>query len=117
MARESADGKTLYYTKTSSSGPLFGRPLSGGDEKQVLEMVAARGFVAFEDGIYYFYFYPSGGGSEIRFHDFATGRSRTVTPIEGSLRIYLSVSPDRRTFLFTLAASAGSDLMLIENFR
>jgi Tol biopolymer transport system component/tRNA A-37 threonylcarbamoyl transferase component Bud32 len=120
VARESTDGRTLYYTKTGGNGPLFGRPLSGGDEKQVLEMVEERGFVALEDGIYYLYpsfLYPGGEGSEIRFHEFATGHKRTISHIEGQLDVYLSVSRDRKTFLFTLSASAGSDLMLIENFR
>jgi len=78
-------------------------------------MVGQRVFVVFEDGIYYFY--PSGGGTEIQFHEFGTGRSRLVSLIEGRLSNYLSVSPDQKTFLFTLGASAGSDLMLIENFR
>jgi Tol biopolymer transport system component len=45
VGRESADGKTLYFTKTSGDGPLYARPLSGGDEKQVLDYVARRAFV------------------------------------------------------------------------
>ncbi|MDQ2947632.1 MAG: hypothetical protein M3Y27_17150, partial [Acidobacteriota bacterium] len=118
VAIESPDGRTLYYTKTGGDGPLFARPLGGGDEKQVLESVARRGFAVFEDGIYYLYADSRGAAKcEIRFHEFATGRSRLVGPIEGRLGLYLSVSPDRKTFLFTRVASAESDLMLIENFR
>ena len=83
-----------------------------------MESVAQRGFVVFENGIYYLYRDSSAAPKyEIRFHEFATGRSRLVRPIEGRLGLYLSVSPDRTTFLFTLVASPGSDLMLIENFR
>jgi hypothetical protein len=55
--------------------------------------------------------------SEIRFYEFATDGSRLVSPIEGRPYLYMSVSPDRKTFLFTLYGSVGSDLMLIENFR
>ena len=118
VALESPDGRTLYYTKTGHDGPLFARPPGGGDEKQVLESVARRGFAVFEDGIYYLYADSTGAVKcEIRFHEFATGRSRLVSAIEGRLHTYLSVSPDRKTFLFTLVASPGSDLMLIENFR
>jgi hypothetical protein len=100
--------------------------LSGGEEKQVLQRVARRGFSVFDDGIYYIYADPEGlAKSEIRFHDFATGCSRSVgtiegrilNPIEARVGIGLSVSPDRKTFLFTHYASAGSDLMMIENFR
>jgi len=115
VARESADGKLLYYTKTSSSGPLFARPLVGGDEKQTLEMVQFRGFTVVDDGIYYLH---AGKTSEIRFHQLADGSSHMVNAIEAPrLGQYLSVSPKRKTFLFTVSASAGSDLMLIENFR
>ena len=87
MAIESPDGRTLYYTKTGGDGPLFARLLGGGDEEQVLESVARRGFAVFEDGIYYLYADSRGAAKcEIRFHEFATGRSRLVGPIEGRLK-------------------------------
>jgi Tol biopolymer transport system component len=113
---ESPDAQTLYYTKTGGDGPLFVRSLNGGEEAQSLERVVKRGFFVFEDGIYYL---DRIGPQkyEIRFYDRGTGRSRVVGPIDGELDIGLSVSPDRKTFLFTWLASVGSDLMLIENFR
>jgi Tol biopolymer transport system component len=122
---ESPDTKTLYYTKVAGDGPLFSRPASGSEEKQVVERVARRGFAVFDDGIYYLYADPTGlAGSDIRFHEFATGRtriigsieSRILNPIEARVGVGFSVSPDRKTFLFTHYASAGSDLMAIENF-
>jgi Tol biopolymer transport system component len=115
VAQESPDGKTLYYTKTSGESPLYAQPRGGGDEKQVLDLVVARGFVVFGDGIYYLN--RRGAKYEIRFYEFATRRSRLVSLIEGRLGLYLSVSPDRQTFLFSLVHSQGSDLMLIENLR
>jgi hypothetical protein len=115
VARESADSKTLYYTKTSvGPSPLFARPLGGGNEKQILERVLYRGFDVFEDGIYYL---DGRGESKIWFHEFATGRGHMISPIKGQLFNYLSVSPDQKTILFTLGAESGSDLMLIENFH
>ncbi len=118
VALESPDGRTLYYTKDRDYGPLFVRPLGGGEEKQVLERVAVRGFAMFEDGIYYLYADSPGAAKyEIRFHEFSTGRNRLIGPIDGRLSWYLSVSADRQTFLFTRFAAPGSDLMLIENFR
>jgi eukaryotic-like serine/threonine-protein kinase len=122
---ESPDMRTLYYTKAAGDGPLFSRPMGGGEEKQVVERVARRGFAVFDDGIYYLYADPTGlSGSDIRFHEFATGRtriigsieSRILNPIEARVGVGFSVSPDRKTFLFTHYASAGSDLMAIENF-
>lgn len=118
VALESTDGKTLYYIKAFGDGPLFAQPIGGGEEKQIVEKVAERGFAVFEDGIYYLSAGSTVAGRyEIRFHEFATGRSRLVSPIAGQLSFGFSVSPDRKTFLFTLVPSSGSDLMLIENFR
>jgi Tol biopolymer transport system component len=117
VALESADAKTLYYTKSSGGdGPLYARLLAGGGEKQILERVSSRGFVVFEDGIYYLV-RTGQRNYEIRFYVFATGHSRMVSAFEGRLNLGLSVSPDRKTFLFTWVVSSGSDLMLIENFR
>ncbi len=119
MAHESPDARTLYYMKDATTGPLFAQPF-GGHEKQVLDRVIERGFEVFDDGIYYLYEDPARAVKpEIRFHDFATGGSRVLGQIAEGTRLgtYLSGSPDRNTFLFTQYASAGSDLMLIENFR
>jgi eukaryotic-like serine/threonine-protein kinase len=122
VAQESADARTLYYTKTGDlqGGPLFARPSSGTSngttEKQLLDNVIGRAFAVFADGIYYL---GSTGPrkQEIRWYDFATGHSRVVSPIEGEVGVGFSVSPDRKTFLFTRLASPGSDLMLIEGVQ
>jgi hypothetical protein len=56
-------------------------------------------------------------GQELRFYDFATRRSRPLQPL-GAVRAYgLSVSPDRKRFLFGSPQGNGRDLMLVENFR
>jgi serine/threonine protein kinase/WD40 repeat protein len=118
VALEAPDRKTLYYTKSGSySGvPLYANPLGAQEEKIILHQVAGRGFVVFEDGIYYLTL-TGPRTAEIRFYEFAGGRSRTVGSIAGPVGLGLSVSPDRRTFLFTELLAAGTDLMLIENFR
>jgi Tol biopolymer transport system component len=116
VALESVDAKMLYYTKSSYSGPLYARPLAGGAETQILEYVAFRGFQVFEDGIYYIA-RDRPRNHEIRFYDFATGKSRSIGALEARVNLGLSVSPDRKTFLFTASATSGNDLMLIENFR
>jgi Tol biopolymer transport system component len=117
VAVESPDGALLYYTKIGiyEGVPLYVRPLAGGEEREVLEHVMARGFAVFRDGIYYL---DSTGTltSEIRFYDFDKGRSRTVGAIDGQLGLGLSVSPDRKTFLFSRILT-GSDLIMIENFQ
>ena len=116
VAFESTDGRTLFYNKSIAS-PLFARSLDGGSERQVLDHVAWSAFAVFEDGIYYLGRPGADGKFPLQFHEFSTGSSRLITTIEGPLQQFLSVSPDRRTFLFTRHSGAGSDLMLLENFR
>ena len=116
VALESTDRETLFSNGRPAS-PLFARSLDGGSERQVLDHVAWSAFAVFEDGIYYLG-RPGGDGKyPLQFHEFSTGSSRLITTIEGPLQQFLSVSPDRKTFLFTRHSGAGSDLMLLENFR
>jgi Tol biopolymer transport system component len=124
VAFESWDGKTLYYTKSAgvnvdlAPGPLFARSLAGGPERQVLDSVVARAFFPVEDGIYYIARHDNEGAWPLQFFDLATGRSRVLTRIEGQLWLGgLTVSPDRKIFLFTVNKPLNFDLMLIENFR
>jgi Tol biopolymer transport system component len=120
VAFESWDSQTLYYTKDPSvvsSAPLFARPLAGGREQKVLASVVARKFVVFEDGIYHIAGADKEGAYPLQFFDFATGKSRLLTRIEAQPYPGLTVSPDRKTVLFTVAKPINYDLMLIENFR
>jgi Tol biopolymer transport system component len=112
---ESPDARILYYTKGGGDGPLYARPMAGSEEKQVLDEVRNQGLEVFEDGIYYL-----GRGrplkTEIRFHNFVSGHSRVIGEIVWP-GLGLSVSPDRKTFMYSLWAPVGSDLMMIENFQ
>jgi hypothetical protein len=75
-----------------------------------------RGFAVFNDGIDYLH--PSGENRyEICFYEFAEGRSRVAAEIEGRLFLGFTVTPDRKTFVFSKWTDAGSDLMLIDRFR
>jgi Tol biopolymer transport system component len=117
FALESTDGNTLFYTKAPSGTPLFAKPVNGGPERKVLDYVGqCRAFVVFEDGVYYC------GKREreqnpLLFHQFSSATSRLITTVDGFLLNGLTVSPDRRTILYTRSVSSGGDLMLIENFR
>ncbi|MFI5006602.1 MAG: protein kinase [Solirubrobacterales bacterium] len=124
-ACESADGKTLFYTKRDDTSPLFSLPLGGGPERRVVECVLSRSLADGPDGIYYLgcpaeqHGAPLQGQREAPLYrlDPATGRSRLLGTLEpGGLR-ELAVSPDGKTILFTKIAAEGADLILIENFR
>jgi Tol biopolymer transport system component len=114
-AFESADGKTLFYIKAGES-PLFARLLSGGPERQVLPFVRARAFVPREDGIY-FIGQHTADGYPLELFQFPTGTTRVLTNIPGEVDLGLSVSPDRKTILFSKTVGAGADLIMIENFQ
>ena len=116
---DSPDGKFLYYDKGwPDTYGIWKVPTSGGAESLFIDLVhPTGGWVVVEDGIYFISKANERGVSYIRFKDFATGSNRVVVPIQGSPSWGLTVSPDRRTFLYTLSDDSGSDLMLVENFR
>ncbi|HEY6991097.1 MAG TPA: winged helix-turn-helix domain-containing protein [Bryobacteraceae bacterium] len=122
-AFESADGRSLYYTKNldDRDGPsaLWQLPTGGGEERLVLPSVGGRSFAVREDGIYYVQPTAAGGNVSIRFLDFATGQSREIAPVDESARLFggLTVSPDRNTILFATAARTGSNVMVVDNFK
>jgi hypothetical protein len=89
--------------------------VAGGEETRVLESVSWwMNFVVRNDGIY---FIPAGTRPSIQFLRFATDRIEPVLKIGKPSAAGLTISPDRRTLLFTVYEETGSDLMLVENFR
>jgi Tol biopolymer transport system component len=114
-AYESADGRTLFYAK-ELSGPLFARLLSGGAERQVLPYIYDKSFVPVAEGIYYIGS-PSGEYYPLEFFQFSSNSSRLLAKIGSHVFEGLSVSPDRKTILFSSSASLGAHLMMIENFQ
>ena len=76
-----------------------------------------RAFSLVNEGIYFIPEPGADGKSSIQFLSFATGKVKTVAPMSGPPAEGLSVSPDGRSLLFSQFDEAGSDLMLVENFR
>jgi Tol biopolymer transport system component len=118
-ALESPDAKSVYYTDgtNESSMSLWRVPVSGGQESQVLSSIVFRGFALVDNGIYFVPEPGTDGKYSIQFLNQATERTETVARIQGPTDRGLSVSPDRRYLLYTQLDGAGSDLMLVENFR
>jgi len=129
-ASESPDGKFLYYTKSVEGREgLWRMPAEGGKGTQVISLVIAhRAFCVTGDGIYFItgtdsavtrdgvYFITDTQSFTIQFFNFRTQQYRTLTKIENPF-VYLSVSPDNRSILYTQYDQSGSDLMLVEKFK
>ncbi len=119
FARATADGRWLYYTKTSPTSPLFRLELPDGPEQQVVGCVQAASLEPGPDGMYY-----AGCAQErpevalYRF-DSASQRAQLLgrLPAEHSTIAGLAVSPDGKTILVSSQLPNLADLMLIENFR
>ncbi len=117
-AFESADGRNVYYTKSSSPG-IWNVPVGGGSERLVLDRPNCWGaWAVSNEGIYVIdtqtkraptvEFFPHGGGPPV---DVAV---LSGWPPCGEAS--LAVSPDGRTIAY-VDAVRGSDVMMIENFR
>jgi len=70
-----------------------------------------------EDGIYFTPGPDPKGGYSIQFLNSSAGIIERVASIEKPVGFGLAVSPDRRRILYAQVDTAGSDLMLLENFR
>jgi eukaryotic-like serine/threonine-protein kinase len=116
-AFESPDGQTVYYQKGDFSGSLWKMRTNGGEESPVLPSVASRAFSIVNDGIYFISMPEAGQNASLQFLSFATQKVKTIAPLLRPLDEGLAVSPDGRFILFSQSDEAGSDLMLVENFR
>jgi Tol biopolymer transport system component len=143
LARESPDGKTIYYAMSQGmSSTLMEIPVTGGGERPLGITFTGRGFQVMSDGICFMTPpdsefdpswsmqspsvisshgpRPSGARHQwgIHFYDFATKTVREVHRMVGRRPGRgFSVSPDRKTFLYVADEGTGWDLMLVENFR
>jgi Tol biopolymer transport system component len=117
---ESLDGRTLYYAKVRGlNQPLFARPLDAGPEKRIVDEVLGWTFAVTRDGLYYFARADVSGVTSLRLLDVAHERSREVARLDMPVApgLGVTVSPDRKTILFTVFKPVEADLFLIENFR
>jgi dipeptidyl aminopeptidase/acylaminoacyl peptidase len=118
---ESPDGKFLFYAKALGATSLWKMPLQGGGApSKVLDGVNTYVSLAIvQDGVY---FVPVNKPASIYFLGFATNQIRPVADLEKridgpQLAGGLTVSPDGRWILDGQWDQAGSELMLVENFR
>jgi Tol biopolymer transport system component/DNA-binding winged helix-turn-helix (wHTH) protein len=116
--QESVDRRFFYYTL---NGAVWRALADGGEETRLIP--SCYGFLeVVERGIY---FTSASQQAAIMFFDFKTGKTKTIAeygeggsnPVSDAVGWGLSVSPDRRSLLFSKREDRGVDLMLVENFR
>ena len=119
LPRESPDGRFVYYSKGWPFAQTVWRmPATGGVRTKVLDAVHPHGlWTVGKEGIYFFTVPDKKGHSDLSLYEFATEKTRKILTIERPVWGFVAVSPDGRTILCTQIDEAGSDLMLVENFR
>jgi eukaryotic-like serine/threonine-protein kinase len=113
---ESANGKWFYYCQ-SNNDTIWKIPVTGGEKLLVLdEEIGAHDWSLMEDGIYYIDFRSK--IVNIKFLDFATQTTKTITTLEleGECR-YPQISPDRLHIFFLYEEPWQADIKLVENWR
>jgi len=72
-------------------------------------------FALTREGIYYC---GRGPRPNLQFFGFASAKSRALLTLEKPLNIGITVSPDGRWLIYSqMERAAGSNLMLVDNFR
>jgi Tol biopolymer transport system component len=118
--RESADGKSVYYSKGNSMPGVFRLP---GEDMVVPALAPAMwgNWTLSSRGIYYLDWSDSQRDSaRIQFYDFQGDTTRSLATISRTPAIGdagLAVSPDEKWLLYSQVDQAGSDVMLVEGFR
>ena len=111
-ALESRDGKSLYYTKIQATdSSLWKLSFDSHEEVQVLPSIRMHNFDLVEDGIYF-----EDGGSELKFFATLRGTTTTLTQLPEGY-VGLTVSPDRKSIIFTHSNPGSSELMLVDSFQ
>lgn len=106
----SPDGKHLFY----HLGGVWRLTPSGEDAERLLPDAGFLRWDVYDEGICYIHREPP---PTIYCHDFETGETRKLAPVERRPSRGFSVSPDGQWILYTRDDIDDSDIMLIENFR
>jgi hypothetical protein len=93
-------------------------PLSGGEEKRVLDQAGEKewyNWALAPTGIYFLEHREAGGA--LIFFDFGTGRTTTISTSDKQPGVGLAVSADGKSILYVEVALEDSNIMLVKNFR
>jgi Tol biopolymer transport system component/predicted Ser/Thr protein kinase len=109
-AIESADGRTVYFTKLTPPG-VWRAPVEGGHATEALKLGIFGLWAVTAQGIYV----VRPEDATLQFHDFASGRPRVVARLRAGRDIHyglgLTVSPDGRWIAYGQVDQLESDIM------
>jgi len=117
-AKESQDGKWLYYSKSSEQG-IWRMPIQGGAGVLVLNRKTERFWDLTDQGIC-FIDLDAKPHATINFYNFDTQRVTKIGSVDKEIvggDGALSVSPDGQWVLYPQVERVESHIMLVENFR
>ncbi len=112
--------KLLLYSKMTKRG-IFARTLDNGDSAGSVEERLADDYIApyggiypVEEGIYYSGSTNSGVTRAFRLYSFETKTSVDIAAAPSTIKLGLSVSPDRRRLAYCAEVEGNADLILLE---
>lgn len=117
-ARESADGRTLYFSRPTGSGSwsAWRMPTGGGEETLLIPRIAESWFFEVTArGLYYLTSELPGG--ELRFHRFSDGSDTLLLRLDKRSGFGLAVAPDDSAVVYTVYDVDATELMYVEKFR
>jgi Tol biopolymer transport system component len=124
MARESPGVGDLYFA--SGNGGIWRKPKEGGVETPLVndfEWSLPGYWTVFRDGIYYIAREAQADHSvvnRLKFVDFEHHRTVSLGTVAGAIDDWvggLTVSPDRKTMLYSHRTYQSSEIMLVDHFR
>ena len=118
-ARESFDGKTVYFASNHDKSTLkqVALPAQPGTESKVDGMPRIRAAELWTLSRAGIYFVPDEAPRSLRYFDFATGQVRPIFEVDKDFGSGLSVSPDGRWIIYSLLGDENSDIMIVDHFR
>ena len=111
--QETPDGQYLYYLNKDNAA-LWRVSVDGGDEKELIPLEPEAQFAL---GNYGVYFLDSMFATTLKLMDYKTHSIRAIGSLRGPMIHGMTVSPDDHWLLCARSESAGSRLMLVDNFR
>jgi Tol biopolymer transport system component len=109
----------IYYSKGDYDRySLWRSSIDGATGTQVLDRMGRGDFAVTRDGIYFIGTEGPGRPWSLSFFEFATKRTKDITPVKRGTGGGLTASPDGQYVIYVQSDTVGgAEIMLVENFR